>query len=196
MEVVDSRGFSNADISVNCGGQLLRREKRKMSLKESMMEQGKVSSPRVENMECSSTRYYTSQERENKNTVRTPDNTPPRPFTIPPSRAMLPRQLTFGPVGSQLKANAHPKTSDCLQQKSPPVLPQEQAAMGAISASYLHQHSPQALPRTPTFPISASYRPLHTFPSAACNDLVFSPSTRITPSVSQFRSNTDLWTFS
>ena len=63
MEVVDSRGFSNADISVNCGGQLLRREKRKMSLKESMMEQGKVSSPRVENMESSSTRYYTSQER-------------------------------------------------------------------------------------------------------------------------------------
>ena len=63
MEVVDSRGFSNADISVNGGGQLLRREKRKMSLKESMMEQGKVSSPRVENMESSSTRYYTSQER-------------------------------------------------------------------------------------------------------------------------------------
>merc|ERR1719341_1466662 len=111
----------------------------------------------------SSTRYYTSQERENKNMVRTPDNTPPRPFTIPPSRAMLPRQLTFGPVGSQLKANAHPKTSDCLQQNSPSVLPQEQAA------------------------ISASYRPLHTFPSAACNDLVFSPSTCITPSVSQFR---------
>ena len=63
MEVVDSRGFSNADISVNCGGQLLRREKRKMSLKESMMEQGKVSSPRVENMESSSSRSYTSRER-------------------------------------------------------------------------------------------------------------------------------------
>ena len=63
MEVVDSRGFSNADISVNGGGQLFRREKRKMSVKESMMEQGKVSSPRVENMESSSSRSYTSQER-------------------------------------------------------------------------------------------------------------------------------------
>merc|ERR1711936_873980 len=106
-------------------GQLLRREKRKMSLKESMMEQGKVSSPRAENMESSSTRYYTSQERENKNTVRTPDNTPPRPFTIPPSRAMLPRQLTFGPVGSQLKAST---------QSSPQANLQEQTAIGAISA--------------------------------------------------------------
>ena len=63
MEVVDSRGFSNADISVNGGGQSFRREKRKMSVKESMMEQGKVSSPRVENMESSSSRCYTSQER-------------------------------------------------------------------------------------------------------------------------------------
>ena len=63
MEVVDSRGFSNADISVNGGGQSFRREKRKMSVKESMMEQGKVSSPRVENMERSSSRCYTSQER-------------------------------------------------------------------------------------------------------------------------------------
>ena len=63
MEVVDSHGFSNADISVNGGGQLFRREKRKMSVKESMMEQGKVSSPRVENMESSSSRCYTSQER-------------------------------------------------------------------------------------------------------------------------------------
>ena len=65
MEVtVDSNGFSNADISINNGGgQSFRREKRKMSYKESMMEQGKVSSPRVENMESSSTRYYTSQER-------------------------------------------------------------------------------------------------------------------------------------
>ena len=63
MEVVDSRGFSNADISVNRGGQSFRREKRKISSKESMMEQGKVSSPRVENMESSSSRSYTSQER-------------------------------------------------------------------------------------------------------------------------------------
>ena len=63
MEVVDSHGFSNADISVNGGGQLFRREKRKMTVKESMMEQGKVSSPRVENMESSSSRCYTSQER-------------------------------------------------------------------------------------------------------------------------------------
>ena len=63
MEVVDSHGFSNTDISVNGGGQLFRREKRKMSVKESMMEQGKVSSPRVENMESSSSRSYTSQER-------------------------------------------------------------------------------------------------------------------------------------
>ena len=62
MEVVDSRGFSNADISVNGGDQSFRREKRKMSVKESMMEQGKVSSPRVENMESSSSRSYTSQE--------------------------------------------------------------------------------------------------------------------------------------
>ena len=63
MEVVDSRGFSNADISVNGGGQLFKREKRKMSVKESMMERGKVSSPRVENMESSSSISYTSQER-------------------------------------------------------------------------------------------------------------------------------------
>ena len=63
MEVVDSRGFSNTDISVNGGGQSFRREKRKISSKESMMEQGKVSSPRVENMESSSSRSYTSQER-------------------------------------------------------------------------------------------------------------------------------------
>ena len=65
MEVtVDSDGFSNADISVNGGrGQSFRREKRKMSSKESMVEQGKVSSPRLENMESSSSRCYTSQER-------------------------------------------------------------------------------------------------------------------------------------
>ena len=65
MEVtVDSNGFSNADISVNGGrGQSFRREKRKMSSKESMVEQGKVSSPRLENMESSSSRCYTSQER-------------------------------------------------------------------------------------------------------------------------------------
>ena len=63
MEVVDSRGFSNTDISVNGGGQSFRREKRKISSKESMMEQGKVSSPRVENMESSSSRCYTSQEK-------------------------------------------------------------------------------------------------------------------------------------
>ena len=114
--------------------------------------------------------------------MRTPDNTPPRPFTLPPSRAMLPRQLTFGPVGSQLKASAHTKNI-------PPVLPQEQAATGvAISGSYLQQNSPQALPHKQTLPISASYRPLHTFPNAASTGgLVFSPSTFLDPSVFQFR---------
>ena len=49
MEVVDSRGFSNADISVNGEAQLFRREKRRMSVKQSMTEQRKVLSPRVEN---------------------------------------------------------------------------------------------------------------------------------------------------
>ena len=208
MELVDSRGFSNADISVNRGGELIsRREKRRMSVKESMMEQKKVSSPRVENMESTLSRSmsYTSQERgesqtfllpelsfrcfpESKNTVRTPDNTPPRPFALPPSCAIIPRQLVFGPVGSQLPASAHTKTSNIFQENSPRAFPQEQAAARvAISASYLHQNSPQALPIRQTLPISASYRPLHTFPSADSTGPSFSPSTFPTPNVFQFQ---------
>ena len=66
MDVVDSNGFSNADISVSGADQSFRREKRKMSSKEMFVEQGKVSSPRVgDSMESASSwsRSYTSQER-------------------------------------------------------------------------------------------------------------------------------------
>merc|ERR1719430_1142975 len=126
-------------------------------------------------MESSSSRCYTSQEKESKNTVRTPDSTPPRPFTLPPSRAMLPRQLAFGPVGSQLQTSAHTKTSNSLQQISPQAIPQEQTAGGvAISASYLQKSGPQALPHKQTLPISSSYRPLHAFPSTDSIGLGFS----------------------
>jgi len=161
------------------------------------MEQKKVSSPRVENMENTLSRSYTSQERESKNTVRTPDNTPPRPFALPPSCAIIPRQLVFGPVGSQLPASTRTKTSNVLQENSPRAFPQEEAAVRvAISASYLHQNSPQALPIKQTLPISASYRPLHTFPSADSTGPSFSPTIFPTPNVFQFQSsNPDLWRF-
>ena len=119
--------------------------------------------------------------------MRTPDNTPPRPFTLPPSRVMLPRQLAFGPVGSQLQASGHTKTFNYFQQNSPLAIPQEQATGVPTSASYLQPNSPQAIPNKQTLvgvPMSASYRPLHTFPSAAPGSLGFSPSTF---SVFQFR---------
>merc|ERR1719239_232403 len=182
-----------------------------------MLEPVKVSSPRVgDSMDSSSSRSrsYTSQERESKNIVRTPDNTPPRPFTLPPSRVMLPRQLAFGPVGSQLQASGHTKTFNYFQQNSPLAIPQEQATGVPTSASYLQPNSPQAIPNKQTLvgvpmsasylqpnssqaipnkqtlgvPMSASYRTLHAFPSAAPGSLGCSPSTF---SVFQFRSNPD-----
>ena len=96
---------------------------------------------------------------------------------------MLPRQLAFGPVGSQLQASTlAKKSSTCLQQNSPQAIPQEQA----MSASYLQPNSPQAIPNQQTLgvPMSASYRTLHAFPSAAPGSLGCSPSTF---SVFQFR---------
>ena len=135
--------------------------------------------------------------------VRTPDNTPPRPFTLPPSRAMLPRQLAFGPVGSKLQASGQKKTFNYLQQNSPQAILQEQASGVPMSASYLQQNSPQAILNKQTLvgvpmsasylqqnssqaipnkqtlgvPMSASYRTLHAFPSAAPGSLGCSPST-------------------
>jgi len=178
-----------------------------MSSKDSLTEHGKVTSPRVDNtvsspMESSSSwsRSYTSHERESKNVVRTPDNTPPRPFALSPSsRAMLPRQLAFGPVGSQLKASTHTtKTFNFLQQNSPQASPQEKATGVPLSASYLQQNVPQVIPDEQTLgvPMSANYRPLHTFPSAVPTGPGFSPSHFSAPSVFQFRSNPDPWRFS
>ena len=103
---------------------------------------------------------------------------------------MLPRQLSFGPVGSQLEASAHPKAFSCFQEKSSQAIPQEHATGIAMSASYLQQSSPQAIPNQQStgVPISASYRPLHTVvPSAAFTGLGFSPSAFLAPSVFQFR---------
>ena len=149
---------------------------------------------------------------DSKNTVRTPDNTPPRPFTLPPSRAMLPRQLAFGPVGSQLQAGRQIKTFNYLQQNSPQAISKEQATGVPMSANYLQPNSPQAIPNKQALgvtksasillqdspqaipnkqplgvPMSASYRPLHTFPSASPTGLGFSSNTFLAPSVFQFR---------
>ena len=133
-----------------------------------------------------------------------------RGLQFPP---LLPRQLAYGPVGSQLQASSQKKTFNYLQQNSPQAILQEQASGVPMSASYLQQNSPQAILNKQTLgvpmsasyllqdsphaipnkqtlvgvPMSASYRPLHTFPSAAPSGLGFSPSTHLAPSVFQFR---------
>ena len=125
---------------------------------------------------------------------------------------MLPRQLTFGPVGSQIQASGYTKTFNYLQQNSPQAIPKEQAKGVPMSANYLQQNSPQAIPNKQTLgvpmsasillqdspqaipykqalgvPMSASYRPLHTFPSLAPTGLGFSSKTFLAPNVFQFR---------
>ena len=125
---------------------------------------------------------------ENKNTLRTPDNTPPRPVSLPFCHELPPRKLAFGPIGSHLKSSREVSTACSPLQKIPqhllkPVGSPLQIGTLSDTSKFYQNHSPPQ----PT-PTSASYRPPNPFPPPSANltglDLSLSP--LLTPAVVHF----------
>ena len=116
---------------------------------------------------------------ENKNTLRTPDNTPPRPVSLPYYHELPPRQLAFGPIGSHLKSSLEVSAAYSPLQKIPHNLlkpvgsPLQIGTLSDTSKFYQKPSPPQPTPK------SASYRPPNPFPPPSANlaslDLSLSP---------------------
>merc|ERR1719447_1441089 len=97
-------GVSSGTLSVIRGSQTFGADTWTASLDDSMEGKNNQPSNRTFRSEGTASKMCPNQERENKNTLRTPDNTPPRPVSLPYYHELPPRQLAFGPIGSHLKS--------------------------------------------------------------------------------------------
>jgi len=188
-------GISSGTLSVMRESQTFGADTWITSLDDSMEGKNNQSSNRTFRSEGISSKMYTNQERENKNTLRTPDNTPPRPVSLPYYHELPPRKLAFGPIGSHLKSSLEVSAACSPLQKIPqnllkPVGSPLQIGTLSDTSKFYQNHSPPQ----PT-PTSASNRSPNPFPPPSANltglDLSLSP--LLAPGVAHFPNKTNPW---
>jgi len=184
-------GISSGTLSVIRGSQTFGADTWMTSLDDSMEGKNIQSSNRTFRSEGTSSKVYTNQERENKNTLRTPDNTPPRPDSLPYCHELPQRQLVFGPIGSHLKSSLAVSAAYSPLQKIPHDLlkpvgsPLQIGTLSDTSKFYQNPSLPQPTPK------SASYRPPNPSANLASLDLSLSP--LLAPGVVHFPNKTNSW---